>query len=80
MPGIFCLFFLFSLFGLFYGFFLSLKPHLAIEIQRRFYRRINWNLEPISIEKEIRNTRIMGGFLIVISLAIFAYILKYLSF
>ena len=42
------------------------KPQLAIEIQQRFYAKINWKIEPISMEKEIRNTRIMGGFLIVV--------------
>lgn len=48
------------------GLFLFLKPALAIEIQKRFYAKINWNIEPISMPKEIRNTRIMGLFLILL--------------
>ncbi len=50
------------------GFFLILKPALVIEIQKKFYERINWRIEPVSVKKEIRNTRIMGLFLIVITL------------
>ena len=56
---------LFSLLGLGIGFLLAIKPNLAIEIQRRFYCHINWKIEPISMSKELRNTRIMGLFLIV---------------
>lgn len=58
------------------GIFLITKPALAIEIQRRFYAKINWRIEPISISKEIRNTRIMGTGLIIFSLAtlIFAFL------
>jgi hypothetical protein len=46
------------------GVLLILKPSLAIEIQRRFYEKINWRIEPISMQKEIRNTRLMGWFII----------------
>ncbi|MBL7070566.1 MAG: hypothetical protein ISS26_00125 [Candidatus Omnitrophica bacterium] len=52
------------------GFFLLLRPELVIEMQRRFYALINWRMEPISMEKEIRNTRIMGGALIVPTLVV----------
>ena len=57
------------------GLFLFFNPALAIEIQRRFYERINWRIEPISMSKEIRNTKIMGLFLIIISLLTIIYIL-----
>jgi len=33
--------------------FLFCKPALAIELQRRFYAKINWRMEPISMPKEI---------------------------
>jgi hypothetical protein len=46
------------------GLFLFLKPDRAIDIQKRFYEKINWRIEPISMEKEVRNTRIMGLFLV----------------
>lgn len=56
------------------GVFLVMKPQLAIEIQRRFYARINWKIEPISMEKELRNTRSMGIFLIIFSIATLIFI------
>ncbi len=51
------------------GLFLFLKPSLAIDLQKKFYEKINWRIEPISMPKEIRNTRIMGLFLIIAALA-----------
>jgi hypothetical protein len=59
---------LFSILGLFAGLFAATKPVLCIEIQKRFYAKINWRMEPISVEKEIYNTRSMGCFLVIISL------------
>lgn len=67
-----------SVFSLGIGVFLIIKPALAIEIQRIFYEKINWKMEPISMEKEIRNTKIMGAFLIVIVIVIVAGALKYM--
>lgn len=67
-----------SVFSLGIGVFLIIKPDLAIEIQRIFYEKINWRMEPISMEKEIRNTKIMGAFLIVIVIVIVAGALKYM--
>ena len=58
---------LFSVAGLGIGAFMVINPHLAIEIQRRFYAKINWRIEPISMSREIRNTRFMGWFLIILS-------------
>lgn len=49
------------------GLFLFLKPVLAIELQRRFYALINWRIEPISMEKEIRNMKMAGLALAVMS-------------
>ena len=60
----FLIFIIFSCFILLVAFLLIIKPSLAIEIQRRFYEKINWKIEPISMPKEIRNTRIMGWFLL----------------
>ncbi|MEK6563652.1 MAG: hypothetical protein AABZ65_01325 [Candidatus Omnitrophota bacterium] len=31
--------------------------------------RINWRIEPVSMPKEIRNTKLMGVFLIIAALA-----------
>lgn len=47
------------------GIFVYVRPREVIEIQQKFYRLINWNMEPVSWEKEIRNTKIMGMGLIV---------------
>ncbi|MFC1510035.1 hypothetical protein ACFL49_00025 [Candidatus Omnitrophota bacterium] len=43
-----------------YGLFLFCKPQKMIDLQIAFYRPLNWDIKPISMEKEIRNTRIMG--------------------
>lgn len=65
-----------SLTGLFIGIFFIVKPALAIEIQRRFYAKINWRIEPISVSREVRNTRIMGYFLVIFSLMTLTFILS----
>ncbi|MFA5039041.1 MAG: hypothetical protein WC732_05110 [Candidatus Omnitrophota bacterium] len=51
------------------GLFLYLKPRDAIRIQIAFYKSINWRMEPVSMEKEVRSTRWMGLFLMLASLA-----------
>ena len=59
------------------GLFVFFKPELTIEIQRKFYEKINWRIEPISMTKEIRNTKTMGMLLVV--LFIVTLILCYLK-
>ena len=66
--------FLFAFVCLVIGVFLCLKPALAIKIQIKFYEKINWRMEPVSMEKEIRNTRIMGLFLFGVALGTFFYL------
>ena len=63
-----------SIIGLAIGLFVFLKPKITIELQRRFYEKINWKIEPISMQKEIRNTKIMGLFLTAIVLLTIVYI------
>ncbi|MDD5281231.1 MAG: hypothetical protein PHC37_03685 [Candidatus Omnitrophica bacterium] len=46
------------------GLTMLLRPGAVIEFQRRFYEKINWRIEPISMPKEIRNTKLMGLFLV----------------
>ncbi len=55
-----------------FGFYLLWRPAPVIEMQRQFYLLINWRIEPVSMDKEIRNTRIMGGALIILTLAALA--------
>ncbi|MFH1360788.1 MAG: hypothetical protein ABIJ41_07150 [Candidatus Omnitrophota bacterium] len=47
------------------GLFIIFRPLRVFEIQKRFYALINWRIEPISLPKEIRNTKFMGLFLVV---------------
>ena len=68
--------FLFAFVCLAIGVFLCLKPALAIKIQIKFYEKINWRMEPVSMEKEIRNTRIMGLFLFGVALGTFFYLAR----
>jgi len=58
------------------GLFIFFKPALAIEIQKRFYALINWRIEPISMPKELRNTKIMGIFLITFAALILLFIAR----
>lgn len=74
MKQLFLLIFaLFSIASIFIGAFLFLKPAVAIEIQRKFYERINWRIEPVSMEKEVRNTKAMGLFLVILTLLVISY-------
>jgi len=61
--------YLFSALSFIIGLFIYLKPDKAIQFQIDFYRRINWNMQPVSMEKEVRNTKAMGLFLVVAALA-----------
>jgi len=54
------------------GLVLFFKPGLVIEVQRKIYEKINWRIEPISMQKELRNTRGMG--LTLIAAAVFAIV------
>jgi len=66
-----------SVVGITIGLFVFFKPESTIEIQRKFYEKINWRIEPISMQKEIRNTKIMGMFLVAVSLVtMISYYLK----
>ncbi|MBU1727226.1 MAG: hypothetical protein KJ880_06325 [Candidatus Omnitrophica bacterium] len=56
------------------GLMFILKPALAVEMQRRFYLLINWKMEPVSMSKELRNTRIMGWFIIFVLAASFIFL------
>ena len=64
-----------SISGLALGAYVYLKPQRMIKAQKKFYEKINWRIEPISMTKEIRNTKIMGLFLLVFILAANLYLL-----
>jgi len=58
------------------GFICFLNPSLAIRLQQKFYAKINWKIEPINLNKELRNTRIMGMISLIITIMLLATLLK----
>ncbi len=58
-----------------FGALLAWKPKKTIDMQTAIYRPFNWKLEPISMEKEIRNTRIMGLVVLMLGVIALFYIL-----
>lgn len=52
-----------ALLSFLFGLFIQQNPSKIFEIQKKFYRLINWHIEPIDFNKEMRNTRLMGLFL-----------------
>lgn len=63
--------------SLIFSIFIIRNPLRVFEIQKKFYALINWRIEPISVEKEIRNTRLMGAFLILFVVAACIYFLMH---
>ncbi|MCK5014332.1 MAG: hypothetical protein KAS66_10975 [Candidatus Omnitrophica bacterium] len=57
-----------ALIALLLGGYIYTHPQEVILLQQKFYTLINWRMEPISISKEIRNTKFMGLFLILFAL------------
>jgi len=51
-------------------------PKRVIAAQQSFYLRINWRMEPVSMAKEIRNTRWMGLGLVFLGLAALVMLIK----
>ncbi|MEK6732581.1 MAG: hypothetical protein AABY55_03055 [Candidatus Omnitrophota bacterium] len=76
--GMFCLFCVqltIVVIAIAFGGLVTWKPRKVIEIQIALYRPFNWKIEPISMEKEIRNTRIMGLAVLVLGIFSLAWIL-----
>jgi len=48
-----------------FGALVAWNPKKAINTQTAIYRIFNWKLVPISMQKEMRNTRIMGLIVII---------------
>jgi hypothetical protein len=51
------------------------RPAAAIEFQRRFYLKINWRMEPVSMEKELLATKLMGLGIILVLTAVLVVML-----
>ena len=58
-----------------FGGLIAWKPKKVIDIQIALYRPFNWKIEPISMEREIRNTRIMGLAVLILGILSLGYIL-----
>ncbi|MFC1753445.1 hypothetical protein ACFL96_08640 [Thermoproteota archaeon] len=52
------------------GLLCSINPAKTIKMQQGFYEKINWRIEPIDLEKEIRNTRTMGFISLIIAVGL----------
>ncbi len=58
-----------------FGALLMWRPKKIIEIQIAIYRPLNWKIEPISMDKEIRNTRIMGTVVFILGIITLIYVI-----
>ncbi len=52
----------------FLGILIAFFPQKVIQLQIVAYRCVNWTAEPVSLEKEVRNTRLIGFLLILTGL------------
>jgi len=78
MGGLICLFcgqLIIIVIAIAFGGLVAWKSRKVIELQIAIYRPFNWKIEPISMEKEIRNTRIMGMTLLVLGILALGFIL-----
>ena len=57
------------------GFWYFRQPKKVIKAQQDFYLLFNWKLEPVSMKKEIQNTRFMGKLLMVLAVISFICII-----
>lgn len=62
--------------GIIFGLWVFFNTEFTMRVQTSFYKRINWFMEPISMQKEIHNTRIMALVLIIVSLVSVIYLIK----
>ena len=58
-----------------FGALIAWNPRKIIDAQTAIYRLINWKMEPVSMEKEVRNTGIMGLALLILGIIALVYIL-----
>ena len=58
------------------GVFSAASPEKSISLYQWIMKLFNWRVEPIHYEKEVRNTRWLGGFILLVSVLLFAALLK----
>ena len=56
--------------GFLFGIFTAFWPKRSIALYERLMAQINWRVEPIDKAREVRTTRLLGIFLILLSLAL----------
>ena len=71
----FCIQLTIAVVAIVFGGIIAWKPKKIIDMQIAIYRPFNWKIEPISMEKEIRNTRIMGLVVLILGILSLGYIL-----
>jgi len=54
----------------------AVSPRRSIELYQWIMKWFNWRVEPIDLKKEIRNTRVLGVLMVVLSTAIFFVLLQ----
>jgi len=62
-----------AIFAGIFGVLLCFRPSFFIAMQIRFYAMINWRIEPISMTKEIRNTKFMGLSMVIFDVLAVSY-------
>ena len=58
---------LISFFGVLLGVFSSVFPDRSIKLYQWIMRNFNWRVEPIHYERELRNTRVLGALMALVS-------------
>lgn len=58
-----------------FGIIALMRPDSVIKSQQRFCERINWKVEPISWDIEIKSTKRFGRILILLSIGILALVI-----
>ncbi len=71
-----CLEITIAMLAFFFGLLCFFRPDSAIKLQQKFYEQINWKIEPINLNKELKNTRIMGIINLTLAIIIVFYSFK----
>ena len=70
---------IFAVAGIAFGLFMIYNADLIIKIQIKSSAKANWRVEPISREKELKNTKIRGINLIAICILAIIYIKLFIN-
>ena len=65
--------------GIVVGILVFFYPVSVMRMQVKFYEKINWRIEPISLQKEFNRTKYTGLYLIVLCLLSSVYIKFFLK-